>query len=102
MDDERDRGLGSVSGLPDELGIDDDLARADQRATVRVESRRYGKPVTVVEGLDPNAIDLTELASRLKRALAVGGTVEDGRIELQGDHAKRVPNLLREEGFEVA
>lgn len=101
MVDENDDGLGSVSGLPDELGIDDDLARADQRATVRVESRRYGKPMTVVEGLDPGAIDLKELASELKRALAVGGTVEDDRIELQGDHAKRVPDLLREQGFEV-
>lgn len=102
MADENGDGLGSVSGLPDELGIDDDLARADQRASVRVESRRYDKPVTVVEGLDPDGVDLKELASELKRALAVGGTVEEGRIELQGDHAKRVPELLRERGFEVA
>lgn len=102
MDERRDDGLGSVSGLPDELGIDDDLARAGQRATVRVVSRRYGKPVTIVEGLDPTAIDLKKLASGLKRALAVGGTVEEGRIELQGDHAKRVPDLLRERGIEVA
>ncbi len=102
MADENDGGLGSVSGLPDELGIDDDLARADQRASVRVESRRYDKPVTVVEGLDPDGVDLKELASELKRALAVGGTVEEGRIELQGDHAKRVPELLQERGFEVA
>ncbi len=101
MGDERDDGLGSVSGLPDELGIDDDLARADQHATVRVESRRYGKPMTIVEGLDPKSVDLAELASELKSALAVGGTVEEGRIELQGDHAKRAPDLLRERGYEV-
>lgn len=101
MANENDEGLGSVSGLPDELGIDDDLARADQRATVRVESRRYDKPVTVIEGLDSDSVDLDDLASDLKSALAVGGTVEEGRIELQGDHAGRAPDLLRERGFEV-
>lgn len=95
------KGLGDVAGLPPELGIDEDLARAQQRATIRMEKRRYGKPVTIVEGLDPHDVDLPELASGLKRRLGTGGTVEDGRIELQGDHRKRVPDLLREEGFVV-
>ncbi|MCH7661700.1 MAG: stress response translation initiation inhibitor YciH [Euryarchaeota archaeon] len=101
MADENGDGLRSVSGLPEELGIDEDLARSEQRASVRVESRRYDKPVTVIEGLDPSSVNLAELASELKRALAVGGTVEDGRIELQGTHADRAPELLRERGFEV-
>jgi translation initiation factor 1 len=101
MADENDDGLGSVSGLPDELGIDEDLARSEQRANVRVESRRYDKPMTIIEGLDSDSVDLDDLASELKSALAVGGTVDEGRIELQGDHAGRAPNLLREQGFEV-
>jgi len=29
---------------------EDDLARAEQELTVHVESRRYDKPMTVVEG----------------------------------------------------
>lgn len=101
MVDENGDGLGSVSGLPDELGIDDDLARSEQRASVRVESRRYNKPVTIIEGLDSDSVDLGDLASELKGALAVGGTVDEGRIELQGNHAERAPDLLRERGFEV-
>jgi len=28
--------------------------------------------------------------------------VSDGRIELQGDHAARLPDVLEEEGFRVA
>jgi translation initiation factor 1 len=90
----------SVSGLPDELGIDDDLARATQRVRIRVDTRRYGKAMTIVEGLGDD-VDRTELASTLKSKLAVGGTVDDGRIELQGDHRDRLPAILREQGFQV-
>jgi translation initiation factor 1 len=95
-----DDDLGSISGLPPELGIDEDLGRARQRLRVRTDTRRYGKPVTVVTGFD-DGVALDELASRLKRALACGGTVGDGEIVLQGDHAARVPDLLRERGFAV-
>ena len=90
-----------VTGLPDDLGIGEDLARAEQRVSIRVESRRYGKPTTVVEGLDPSAVDRDALASTLKRRLAVGGTVTDGRIELQGAHGDRLREALRDEGFAV-
>lgn len=91
----------SITGLPDELDIDDDLARADQRVSIRTDERRYGKAVTIVEGFDPSAIDLDELASELKSHLATGGTVDDGRIELQGDHRDRLLELLEDRGFSV-
>lgn len=96
----KDKDLGSISGLPDELGIDDDLARTQQVLTVSVDTRRYGKPVTLVEGFEGET-NVKELASTLKRKLACGGTVEDGVIELQGNHANRVPDLLREQGYTV-
>ena len=90
-----------ISGLPDDLGIGDDLARAEQRVSVRVDTRRYGKAMTVVEGFDTSTTDLSDLSSTLKSRLAVGGTVTDGRIELQGDHSDRLPEILRDEGFQV-
>lgn len=90
-----------ITGLPEELGIDDDLQRTQQVLSVRVDSRRYGKPVTVVSGFDGDA-NLKELASALKSKLACGGTVEDGEIELQGNHRNRVPDLLRERGYDVS
>jgi translation initiation factor 1 len=97
--------LSDVAGLPEELGIDEDFAHSQQRLTVRAESRRYGKPMTVVSGFDPDLTDesdLKELASELKSQVGAGGTVSDGTIEVQGDHANRIPDLLRERGFEVA
>ncbi|USZ68417.1 stress response translation initiation inhibitor YciH [Halorussus salilacus] len=96
-----DEDIGSVSGLPDELGIDEDLGRAEQRLSVRVEKRTYGKAVTIVEGFDDASTDVSELSSDLKSRLATGGTVDEGRIELQGDHRERAAETLREKGFAV-
>lgn len=96
-----DKDISDVSGLPDELGIDEDLGRSEQRLTVRTEERTYGKAMTIVEGFDDSSVDLSDLASQLKSKLATGGTVDDGRIELQGDHRERAADLLRDEGFQV-
>ena len=93
--------LHDIAGLPDDLGIGEDLARAEQRVSIRVDTRRYGKAVTIVEGFDPSVVDVAELASTLKRRLAVGGTVADGRVELQGEHRDRLHDILRDEGFQV-
>lgn len=85
-----------------DVDVEGDLARAEQVLTVGVETRTYGKAVTVVEGFDPEAVDVAEVASDLKSRLAVGGTVDDGTIELQGDQRDRAIAALREMGFTVA
>jgi len=92
-----------ITGLPDDLDLDieEDMARTETVLRVRMESRRYGKPMTIVEGFEDTGIDLQELASGLKRQLGAGGTVEGETIEIQGDHQRRLPELLREEGFTV-
>jgi translation initiation factor 1 len=93
--------LSSIAGLPEELGIDRDLEQSHQRLSVYVDTRRYGKAVTVVSGFDLSESDLRDVASRLKRKLACGGTVDEDEIELQGDHSGRVGDLLREMGYEL-
>jgi translation initiation factor 1 len=91
----------SITGLPEELNIEDDLERSEQEVSIRVDERRYGKAMTIVEGLDLSDSDVSDLASELKSQLATGGTVDDGRIELQGDHTGRLSALLEDRGFTV-
>ena len=89
----------SVCGLPKELCMCEEIAREQQTVRISVDSRRYGKMVTIVDGIDENDIDIVDLAKQLKNKCAAGGTYKDGRIELQGDHKKRVKAVLEEMGF---
>jgi len=82
-----------------ELCMCEEIAREQQMVRISVDSRRYGKMVTVVEGIDENDIDIDDLAKQLKSKCAAGGTCKDGRIELQGDHKKKVKAVLEEIGF---
>lgn len=91
----------STCGLPEELCMCEEIAREQQRIKIYMDKRRYGKLVTVVEGIDGSDIELDELARSLKTKCAAGGTVKDGRIELQGDHKRKVQEKLQEMGFSV-
>lgn len=90
-----------VCGLPEELCMCEEIAREQQNIKIYSDKRRYGKEVTIVEGIDSVDIDLEELASTLKKKCAAGGTTKDGKIELQGDHKKKVQKSLEEMGFKV-
>jgi translation initiation factor 1 len=67
----------------------------------RESKGRGGKTVTLVRGvaLAPDA--LAALGKRLRSACGSGGTLKDGVLEVQGDHAERVVALLQQEGFVV-
>ncbi len=86
-------------GMPEDLCVCDDIARDEQKITVKIDSRSYNKEMTIVEGLSED-VDLQELASTLKTKLACGGTAKDGQIELQGDHTHRIKDVLKNEGFD--
>lgn len=82
-------------GLPEELCVQ--ISSGQQVVKIRVERRKFGKEVTVIEGLDGSVYNLKEVASRLKSRLAVGGTVKNDHIELQGNQTARVKHILTEE-----
>ncbi len=94
-------GICSVCGLPEELCMCEQIAKEQQKIRILTDTRRYGKIVTVVEGIDATDIDLDDLARKLKTRCAAGGTAKDGRIELQGEHRRKVREVLEEMGFSV-
>jgi translation initiation factor 1 len=87
----------ATCGLPKDLCTCGVIEREVQKIRVALEQRRFGKQATIIEGVTENA---KQLASQLKSKLACGGTVKEGRIELQGDHRNRLKDLLVKAGYE--
>jgi translation initiation factor 1 len=88
-------------GLPKEICVCEEIAREQQSIIIAVDKRRYGKTMTVVDGLNPHDLDMNALVSNLKSICACGGTIKEGRIELQGDHRVKVKDALEKLGFTV-
>ncbi|TAM76713.1 stress response translation initiation inhibitor YciH [bacterium] len=94
MDDDRrlvystDGGWAKRTPLPPNDGV------------VRVSrERRRASSITVVTGV-PTA-QLESLGKELKRLCGAGGTVKDGRIEIQGDQRDRIAAHLEGLGMRV-
>jgi len=88
-------------GLPKDLCVCESIARQDQRIEIKLEKRKFGKPATVIAGLDPKVIDLKDLLKKLKSKMACGGTVRGNTVELQGNHLSRMKEALASLGFEA-
>ncbi len=87
-------------GLPKELCVCETIAKEAQKIKVKVEKRRFGKSITVIEGFDEKEINLKDLAKKLKSKFACGGTVKKNTIELQGNQSQKVKKTLIELGFD--
>ena len=85
-------------GLPQQACICEEITKSEQRVTIAVEKRKFGKIITVVSGLEKEA-NIREVAKQLKNELACGGTIKDNKIELQGDHRKKIKEALIRIGF---
>ncbi|MDQ4074101.1 MAG: translation initiation factor [Thermoproteota archaeon] len=86
-------------GLPDDLCACGELDKEDTRIVVRLETRRFSKTTTMIEGLDPKINNIQTIVKELKSKLACGGTAKDGFILLQGDHRDNVKDYLITKGF---
>jgi translation initiation factor 1 len=67
---------------------------------LRNTAGRGGKTVTVVQGFVGIGLPEKEkLAKQMQKTCGTGGTVKDGRIEIQGDKHAEVARILTEAGF---
>ena len=88
-----------VCGLPKELCVCEEIAMEEQQIKIYTTRRRFGKLMTIVEGIDRKDIDLKDLCTQLKTKCACGGTVKSGRIELQGDQKQKTMDILVKMGY---
>ena len=89
-------------GLPDDLCACGELDKEDARIVVRLETRRFSKTTTMIEGIDPKLSDIQHIVKDLKRKFACGGTAKDGFIMLQGEQKDDVKCYLIKMGFNEA
>ena len=67
---------------------------------IRLKAHRNGKTVTVATHFVGIGLPEKEkLAKLMQKACGTGGTVKEGRIEIQGDKRAEVARILAEAGF---
>jgi len=67
---------------------------------IRNTAGRGGKTVTVITNFVGIGLPEKErLAKEMQKACGTGGTVKDGRIEIQGDKREEVARILTRAGF---
>ncbi len=67
---------------------------------IRQKAGRGGKTVTVVKGFVGIGLpEKEQLARIMQKTCGAGGTVKEGRIEIQGDNRAEVARILTEAGF---
>ncbi len=91
-------GVCNQCGLPQDLCVCETIAREQQKITVKLEKRKFGKKYTIISGIEKEA-NVGEILRKLKNTFACGGTAKNNRLELQGDHLNRVKKVLSAIGF---
>lgn len=85
-------------GLPKSLCVCVEIEKETQKIKIRLMRTSFKKIVTTVTGFDDKE-KAKELEKLLKKKLACGGTLKDKTIELQGDHRKKVKEILKQQGY---
>ncbi|MBD3883562.1 translation initiation factor [Phormidium tenue FACHB-886] len=62
---------------------------------------RKGKTVTVITGFQTKPETLAALLKQLKTQCGAGGTVKENEIEIQGDHAQKLVQILTQLGYKA-
>ena len=89
----------STCGLPKDICVCDTISKEQQRIRVYREFRKWRRPVTIVMGVDVKNFDMGSITQKLKKLCACGGALKGSQIILQGDHRRRVREILTDLGF---
>jgi len=89
----------AICGLPRDLCVCGEISKEQQKIKLRLETRKFGRAVTVVEGMNDKNMDLGRLTQKLKAFCACGGTAKNEQVILQGDHREKVFTYLIKMGY---
>jgi len=93
---------GAAGGPADRSAVESTEPRKNRGRVdiIRQTAGRGGKTVTVVSGFVGIGLpEKEQLARVMQKACGTGGTVKEGRIEIQGDNRDTVARILTEAGF---
>jgi translation initiation factor 1 len=82
-----------------DICVCEEISKEQQRIRVRLETRKWGRAVTIIDGINNKDADLGRLAQKLKAHCACGGTAKNNEILLQGDHREKVRSYLIQLGY---
>ncbi|WP_217494827.1 translation initiation factor [Crocinitomix algicola] len=86
----------------DDYEVEETLAPNQQNLRVSIDRKqRKGKEVTLITGFVGTEDDLKALGKTIKQKCGVGGAVKDGEIMVQGNHLKKVLEILKTEGYKA-
>ena len=89
----------NTCGLPEDLCACSDLDKDSTHIVIRLETRRFRKKGTMIEGLDQKINKLENVERELKAKYACGETAKEGYVFLQGDHRETIKDTLVKMGF---
>ena len=79
----------------------DNSINIDQNIRLHLDRKKGGKIATVIKGFDQTDDRLKNLAKRLKRQCATGGSIKNNEIIIQGNYREKIISILRTMGHEV-
>lgn len=85
-------------GLPKDICACETIAKEEVNIKISSTKKRFGKTVTMIEGISRD-VDSKGILKELKTKLACGGTMKNSVIELQGDHRRKLKEILIKLGF---
>jgi translation initiation factor 1 len=88
-----------ITGLPKELSSWDNIAKENQKISIKIIKKKFGKQYTFIEGFNASEVDIKDIAKKLKNRFACGGTAKKNFVELQGNHLSDIKDALVEIGF---
>jgi len=89
----------SICGLPRDICVCSEISKEQQRIKVRLETRKWRRAVTIIDGINDKDTNLGRLAQKMKTICACGGTAKNSQIILQGDHRQKVYSYLLQMGY---